>query len=158
MYLKLISLTLVFLHCYILPGIKSLSCARELLTNHGKQFVEIQVCPHFTVSWKKKDKQLLARRVTSIRYWLEEKQHASILFTPLSKRKSATLSFQSNEWGRNYVKLFVLYQNEIFIGSEHLPGTDDRPGCFIFSDSYLASTSAKAKARPGGFQWFREVR
>lgn len=81
-----------------------------------------------------------------------EKRHASMLFTPLAMRKSATLSFYSEERGRNYVKLFVLYQNEIFIGSEHLPGTDDRPGCFIFSDSYLASTSAKAKPRPEGFQ------
>lgn len=75
-----------------------------------------------------------------------------LLFTPLAMCKSATLSFCWEEWRRNYVKLFVLYQNEIFIGSEHLPGTDYRPGCFIFSDSYLASTSAKAIARPGGFQ------
>lgn len=81
-----------------------------------------------------------------------EKWLASMLFTPLTMRKSDILSFRSDERKRNYVKLFVLYQNEIFIGSEHLPGTDDGPGCFIFSDSYLASTSAKAKPCPGGFQ------
>lgn len=100
----------------------------------------------------KKGKQLLARRVAAIRRLGREKQYSSMRFTPHVMRKSATLSFCSEDWGRNYVKLFVLYQNEIFIGSEHLPGTDDGPGCFIFSGSYLASTSAKAKPCPEGFQ------
>lgn len=45
---------------------------RKLFTNHRQQFIWIQVCPHFTVVWEKKGKQLLARRVASIRWWIEK--------------------------------------------------------------------------------------
>lgn len=54
---------------------------------------------HSSLKKEKRGKQLLARRVASIRWWIEEKRHASMLFTPLAMRKSATLSFYSEERG-----------------------------------------------------------